>query len=124
MQGGFAAPSVPPRPGDAAVRTIVFHGDADTTVNSRNGAEIVRQAAAREEAVHGRLRVTSVSGRSPDGRSHTMTVYRGAEPKPLVEYWLLAGAGHAWSGGSSRGSFADDAGPDASAEMVRFFSEP
>ena len=122
MQGGFGA-GPPVVPGGAAVRTIVFHGDADATVNCRNGEEIVRQAVAREQAAHGTLRVTTVT-ETTSGRRHTRTVYRGAETQPLVEYWQIEGAGHAWSGGSSRGSYADEAGPDASAEMVRFFSEP
>ena len=37
-----------------------------------------------------------------------------------VEMLTVAGLGHAWSGGSKLGTFTDDRGPDATAEMFRF----
>ena len=62
----------------------------------------------------------ATSGTS-NGRGFTRTVISHANGIPVVENWLIDGAGHAWSGGNTVGSYADAKGPDASAEMVRFF---
>ena len=103
--------------------TIVFHGDRDHTVQQANGAEIVRQAtgahSAQDTAVT--LRVSTERGTSPAGRIYSRTTHADADGQSLVESWTLHGAGHAWAGGSASGSHTDGGGPDASAEMVRFF---
>ena len=37
-----------------------------------------------------------------------------------LETLLISGLGHAWSGGSKAGTFTDERGPDATAEILRF----
>ena len=102
--------------GHTLVRTIVFHGDGDRTVHPSNGAHVLTQAAG------GAVLTSSViDGRSPGGLSYTRTVRSDAEGCPMLEDWVLHGAGHAWSGGSPAGSYTEPRGPDASREMTRFF---
>jgi poly(3-hydroxybutyrate) depolymerase len=102
-----------------AVPTIVFHGDADRTVNGRNAAAIVEQASARHDPAT--LRSEDATGTASGGRGYRRTVYRDAANVAVAEHWTLHGAGHAWSGGSAAGSYTDARGPDASREMIRFF---
>jgi poly(hydroxyalkanoate) depolymerase family esterase len=98
-----------PRP-----RVIVFHGEADATVHPANARRIVLAAAEGKAAREER-------GVSAGGRAYARSVFADADGAETVELWLVEGAGHAWSGGAAAGSFTDPAGPDASAEMARFF---
>ncbi|MEO7774801.1 MAG: PHB depolymerase family esterase [Steroidobacteraceae bacterium] len=102
------------------VPTIVFHGDADATVDAGNGSLIVAQAVLRAEASGRRLQKVIQERGDSEGRGVTVTTYRDSTPIPCVEHWLVHGAGHAWSGGSPDGSCTDPVGPDASTQMIRF----
>lgn len=106
--------------GSSGTPTIVFHGDHDKTVNARNGDAIVEQVTVVASDQHP-LRANVRTGTAPGGRAYRRTDYVDDANQTIVEDWRVHGAGHAWSGGSPSGSFTDPAGPDASAEMVRFF---
>ena len=106
--------------------TIVFHGDRDTTVHPGNGDQIIAQSRSVDGAkASARIgsRVFVQRSQVANGHAYTRTVYRDADGQSSIEHWLVHGAGHAWSGGSSSGSFTDPKGPDATREMIRFFLE-
>jgi poly(hydroxyalkanoate) depolymerase family esterase len=100
------------------VPTIVFHGDRDTTVNPRNADAVVSQAA-RGMA----LAAHTDEGVAPGGLGFSRTRYTDRTDQVLIEQWIIRGGGHAWSGGSSLGSYTEERGVDASTEMVHFFLE-
>jgi poly(hydroxyalkanoate) depolymerase family esterase len=128
MRGGSPAIGTPNVPGrqvrhpslSHSVPTIVFHGTGDGTVNVRNGMDIIDQATMSGKG-KAHLHLSVEPGVASNGGTYTRTVYADENRRPVIEHWLLHGAGHAWSGGSSRGSFTDPRGPDASSEMIRFF---
>lgn len=97
---------------------IVFHGDADHTVNVRNGEQVLVGTAP---SAGGADRVSRQSGQVANGHAYTRTVHKDADGKPVAEHWLIHGFGHAWAGGSAAGSYTDARGPDATGEMMRFF---
>ena len=97
--------------------TIVFHGDADSTVHPSNGEQVIAASVGTATSVE----VERLKGAG--GRSTTRRVHRASDGTVVAEHWLVHGAPHAWSGGSAKGSYTDARGPDASAEMMRFFLE-
>lgn len=111
-----ARSSAPKATLDRPVRTIVFHGDSDSTVAPVNADQVVAYARAGVD-----LTAATEKGRSDGGSNYTRTVYTDSKGMALVEDWRVHGGGHVWSGGSAAGSYTDPRGPDASREMARFF---
>ncbi|MGJ7913909.1 alpha/beta hydrolase family esterase [Massilia sp. LXY-6] len=111
----------------AGVPVIVFHGDADATVHRQNSAGVVQQSldsyAAHTPDAHANLRILEETGEA-GGRTFIRHIHAGKNGVVLAEQWTVHGAGHAWSGGTSRGSYTDSRGPNASKEMLRFFLDP
>lgn len=107
------------RPGGAGPKLIVFHGDKDHTVHPVNGEHVLAAGLAPHRATTGE----SVQQKAKGGRRYTRTLHRAADGDVLAEHWVLHGGGHAWAGGSTSGSYTDPTGPDASREMLRFFTE-
>jgi poly(hydroxyalkanoate) depolymerase family esterase len=115
---------------EASVPVIVFHGDRDTTVHPRNAEQLLAYYRSVEGTPGGRDAagkpvppVAVRKGQIPDGHAYTRATQRDADGNPIMEQWTVHGLGHAWSGGSRAGSYTDVKGPDASAEMVRFFDQ-
>jgi poly(hydroxyalkanoate) depolymerase family esterase len=118
MKGGKRPSKTPGAKGDSSSSPkrpiIVFHGDADATVHISNAARLVQGFEPRTDADRKGPRVT------PGRRASTVSRLVSADGID-AELWTIHGAPHAWAGGNARGSHTDPAGPDASAEMVRFF---
>ena len=104
------------------VPTIVFHGDQDATVHTQNGEQIFGHAKARLHASNDDYFNVDKQRHQPDhGHAYTRTCLQAADGHTQIEHWLIHGAGHAWAGGCTDGSYTDPHGPDASSEMLRFF---
>jgi poly(hydroxyalkanoate) depolymerase family esterase len=117
--GGTAGPTI-------QVPLIVFHGDRDNIVAPVNADRLITSriavSANSDGGVSLRAPDTVHSGDNP-GRDHTRRIYRDMDGRVVAEQWIVHGGSHAWFGGNPVGSYTDAHGPDASAEMLRFFLE-
>lgn len=136
MQGRAAPAQVEAAATAAMPPMIIFQGTFDGTVRPVNGQRVADQwlsyhrhsapAASRAKGVViGDPRVTHASPARPatarSRRGYTVSRWYAGGRK-VLELWVVEGLGHAWSGGSSKGSYSDSRGPRATTEMWRFFS--
>ena len=104
---------------------IVFHGDRDNIVAPVNAdrliaSRIAASAGTRDAGLKGPATTFDADG---PGRRCSRSVYRDAGGTVVAEHWSVHGGSHTWYGGSPVGSYTDAQGPDASAEILRFFLE-
>lgn len=118
QQGGQHTPQLA-----RVIPLIVFHGDSDTTVAPVNANHLLDQWQAASGGLRSVPRVKVERGQVANGHAYTRRTYHDGNGRAIIEQWTVHQAGHAWSGGSPSGSYTDPKGPDASAEMMRFFSE-
>ncbi len=102
----------------STVPLIVFHGDRDTTVAPINAEKLIASRVAAGDITRSDETTTT---RGNGKRPHSRTRHANREGTIVLEAWIVHGSGHAWSGGSPAGSYTDPQGPNASAEMIRFF---
>ena len=127
-QGRLAHAAMGPRA--RVVPVIVIQGDADRTVWAGNGDSVVRQWLTTSRLANGEgLELdfarphASDARRAPGGLSYDVRCWNDSVGRPVVQYWVVADLGHAWSGGSSAGSYTDPRGPSATEAMCDFFGQ-
>lgn len=122
IPGAFGAMNTGGTPtASGPVPLIVFHGAQDTTVAPINAEKIINGRLA--ETGGGQVRAATTKGGINGPRPYTRTVHTGPAGHVVAESWIVQGGGHTWFGGNPIGSYTDPQGPDASAEMIRFFYE-
>lgn len=140
MQGRVVQPPVEATAVDAMPPMIIFHGTLDSTVRSVNAQRIAEQwlayydhaanlpafsrttAAVSPIGAPRKTRTGPASPTSARSRRGFAVSRWHTGGKKMLELWVVDGLGHAWSGGSPKGSYSDSRGPRATTEMWKFFS--
>lgn len=133
QQGLLAFQSIQKSPAGAKKRfpVIAFQGTKDPYVNPANADQVIAQWAQTNDYLDDGKDNDSVTVRSPeetkgavpDGYNYIRYRYKDSRGRWLLEKWIVEGMGHAWPGSLVANPFADAKGPNASAEIWRFFVE-
>lgn len=115
-----------PAAGSRVVPVIVFHGDADQTVNPDNGAKIVEDALEAQRLSDGKSSLqpkVQTAEANANQYGYRLTSYPNAQGVDTIQHWEIRDAGHTWVGGNASGTYADARGPDAMRAMLDFFAQ-
>ena len=127
-QGQAAYAAMGPRA--RVVPVIVFHGTDDGLVSPINGDQVVEQWMETDHLASNNTYNASFASPSSttvdhvaglQGHPYAVRRWNDTAGVEVQEYWTIVGMGHAWSGGSYAGTFADPNGPSASQMMYAFF---
>jgi poly(hydroxyalkanoate) depolymerase family esterase len=110
---------------------IAFQGMSDPYMSPLNTDQLIAQWAQTNDYLDDGKDNDSVSIRAAketrgvvaNGYSLSKYVYPDSSGRLLMEKWIVEGLGHAWPGSPIANQFADRKGPNATAEMWRFFAE-
>src|SRR5258706_5529668 len=113
------------------IPVIAFQGMKDPYVSPLNTDQLIAQWAQTNDYLDDGRDNDSVSthspketkGSVPNGYSFTKYSFYDSTKRLLMEKWLVEELGHAWPGSLITNPFADPKGPNATAEMWRFFLE-
>lgn len=90
-----------------------------------NGGQVAKQYAFSNNLAGTSLPTGAPSNKTqaqkPGGRSYEIEDYNDEKGNTWIRYLRISGMPHAWSGGSSQGTYTDPSGPDASAMIAQFF---
>jgi len=133
MSSGGPDPTTQGRAANDAAKNIggtigvyVVHGTSDYTVYPVNGDQVTKQWITTLNLRGTTISTTPTESQQkqvPGGYSYIENTYVDTRTgNAMVKYIIVDKMGHAWSGGSNQGSFADPKGPNASILMADFFS--
>ena len=105
------------------IPAIIIYGGSDKVVNTANGRATAVMWARMNSTIAGSASpvLDAISSTSVENEYHVERHSYGKAGRDVVEI-RVEELGHAWSGGSSSGTFTDPKGIDAMAEVVRFFA--
>jgi poly(hydroxyalkanoate) depolymerase family esterase len=108
---------------------MVIHGDKDEVVNPVNAGQVVSQFAVMNELLAEEAdsqpdeprEKTSINRSNSTYQYEITDMHRGGHI--VIRKVMIAGLGHAWSGGPGHYNFSDPRGPNASELICDFFAE-